>query len=105
MAFLQNLGKNNVIEHVSITTTAASAKSGSFSVLTTDGVSDVIIQNLSAAACYVTCGTAQVTATSSHLYLAANASVSFDNVQFTHFSVIRATGTDVTVRITGTGRS
>ena len=105
MGFLNNLERSNVAEHISLTTNAATAKNGSFSTLTEDTIVDVVIQNLSAAACYITFGTTTVTATSNDMYLAANASVSLNNTKFVYFSVIRATGTDVTLRITGIGKS
>lgn len=104
MAFLQNLGRSNTVEYLTLTTTGTTAKSGGFSTLTTDTVTDVVIQNLSAQACYITFGTAAVTATSSHLYLAANSSVSLSNSAFAYFSVIRATATNVSLRVTGIGR-
>jgi hypothetical protein len=105
MAFLQNLGRSNTVEHITLTTTSSAAKNGGFSSLTYENVSDVVIQNISAAGCYVTFGTSSVTATANDLYLAANSSVSLNNSQFVYFSVIRATSTNVSLRVTGVGRT
>ena len=98
------LSKSNTVEHITITTTDANAKAGNFSTLTSSTVKDLLIQNTTANACYVTFGTSAVTATTSHAYLAANASISLEACQFTYFSVIRAAAGDVTIRITGIGR-
>ena len=104
MAYLRNLARGNAVEHITISTSGAAAESGNFSTLTVEHVADVVIQNLSAVACYVTFGLEAVTATTNDLYLAASSSVSLNNVGFIHFSVIRATGVDVDIRITGLGR-
>ncbi|HNW88146.1 MAG TPA: hypothetical protein PKN48_00655 [Bacteroidales bacterium] len=104
MAHLPNLSRrNNVVEHITITTTDATAKSGNFgAALGACSSLDVVIQNLSGVACYITFGVTGATATTGSLYLAANGSVSLSNVTFLYYSVLRAS-TDVTVVVTGIG--
>lgn len=101
---LEHLAPVTNVEHITLATSGAAAAQGSFSILTTEQVRDVLIQNTTAAACYVTWGTSAVTAASSSAYLAANANISIDNCSYTHFSVIRSVG-DVSLRITGNGRN
>jgi hypothetical protein len=104
MAHLSNLSRrNNVVEHITITTTDANAKSGNFGAgLAACSSMDVVIQNLSSVPCYVTFGVLAATATTGSLYLAANSSVSLSNVTFLYYSVLRVS-TDVTVVVTGIG--
>ena len=104
MSFLQNLGRSNAVENITLTANSSSATSATFSILDADTISDVIIQNLSAAPCYLLFGVDGVTATANDMYLAANASLSLAATAFVHFSAIRATSTNVTLRITGIGR-
>jgi len=97
------VSKSNTRENLTLTTTGAAAVSDSLSTLTASTMKDALIQNTSAAACYIDFGTSAVTATSSSTYLPANSSLSLETCEFTFFSVIRVAG-DVTVRITGIGR-
>ena len=102
MGYLSNLARSNVVEHITLTTTDASAVQNAFIIIASEDLSDVAIQNLSDGGCYITFGTSAVTATINHLYMTGNSSVSLTNTKFNNFSVIRAT-TDVSVRITGIG--
>jgi len=101
---LQNLAQVDNVEHLSLATSGAAAAQGSFSTLTAAKIRDVLIQNTSSSACYVTWGTSAVTASSSSAYLAANANISIANCAYTYFSVIRISS-DVNLRITGNGRT
>lgn len=101
----RSLRRRDEVEHLTLTTTSAAAVSDSFSTLDSTSVNDVLIQNLSAAGCYITFDDdTAVTATDSHTYLPANGTMALDNCAFAYFSVIRSIGTDVTIRVTGIGR-
>lgn len=91
-------------EHITITTTTAAATAGNFSTYTTTEIRDVLIQNLSAFACYITWGTTAPTATANSALLTASGSISLENVAYTYFSVIRIASDDVSIRITGVGK-
>ena len=100
---VQQVQGSEAPEHLKLTTTDGNAVQDNFDVLTSGGVKDVFISNQSAAALYITWGTAAVVATDDHHYIPANGTLKLRDVGYTHFSIIRASGTDVTVSITGVG--
>ena len=105
MSFLQNLGRSNTVENITLATDSSSAMNATFAILDVDTISDVIIQNLSSAACYLLVGVDEVTATASDIYLGPNAALSLAATAFVHFSAKRITSSNVTLRITGVGRT
>jgi len=104
MSFLQNLGRSNTVENITLTTNSSSAASVTFSTLDVDTISDVIVQNLTSEPCYLLFGVDAVTATANDVYLSGNASLSLAATAFVHFSAKRISG-NVTLRITGVGRT
>jgi len=99
-----SLGKANIIEHLTLTTTSAVAVSGGFSTIDVDSAKDLLIQNTTDADCYITLGLEAVVATSNHTLLPAKSHIAICGAAFSFFSVIRATATNVVIRITGLGR-
>lgn len=99
-----SLGKANIVEHLTLTTTSAAAISDSFSVISVSTAKDLLIQNMTDADCYINLGLEAVVATSDHTFLPAKSHIAICGAAFSYFSVIRATATNVTIRITGLGR-
>jgi len=99
-----SLGKANIIEHLTLTTISAVAISSNFSVINVDSAKDLLIQNMTDADCYINFGLDVVAATDQHTLLPAKSHIAICGAAFSFFSVIRATATNVIIRITGLGR-
>ena len=105
MSFLQNLGRSNAVENLTLTTLGSDAVQTVFSIFDSETISDVVIQNLTNYGCYLLFGVSAVTATDNDLYLSGGASISLANSAFIHFSIIRAVSNNASIRITGIGKS
>jgi len=112
MSYLSSLAKNNTVEHITIVTNGNIATSGVLQDLSDDGISDIIIQNLSEVACYITFSAKEdkeVTGKHYHLFLAAKGEITLRNASFANFSALRAISSEdpkaanAIIRITAVG--
>jgi len=114
MSYLSSLAKNNTVEHITIVTDGNIPVVGWLEDLSDDGISDIIIQNLSDVPCYITFCTNKdkenpVIATRDNLFLNANSEVTLRNASFASFSAIRAEESEdpeaknAVIRITAVG--
>lgn len=91
-------------EHLVLTTVSDDPVQGKFDVLESKDIQDVLIQNDTRNKGYVTWGISPVNATVNDTILAPEGSISLENVDFNHFSLIRIPGgEDVIAHITGVG--